>query len=279
MTETISKYFGNRNFKNNPLFATDFYKVSHHKQYPDKTEYIFSNLTARNGKWQNVPVNGVIFMGLQRFIKEFFNETWNKHFFSRPLQEVLDEYAYVTTNALGEVLTLDHIAKLHKLQYLPLIIKGLPEGTFAPYQVPVFTIENTYPEFFWLTNYCETILSNMNWGMSTAATTAAWYKKLFLSYAEKTNPEAKDFVMWQGHDFSMRGKDGLESAILSGTGHLASFYGTDTVAAIADIVCNYLTVENELIGGSVPASEHSCSSSNIGSFSDEYLLEIKRKYF
>jgi nicotinamide phosphoribosyltransferase len=56
----------------------------------------------------------------------------------------------------------------------------------------------------------------------------------------------------------------LESAILSGMGHLLSFTGTDTIPAIMALEKYYgADSDNELIGGSVPATEHSvmCSGS------------------
>jgi len=56
----------------------------------------------------------------------------------------------------------------------------------------------------------------------------------------------------------MRGMSSLSSAISSGMGHLLSFVGTDTVPAIQ--AAEYLykaNVETELVGTSIPASEHS----------------------
>ena len=46
----------------------------------------------------------------------------------------------------------------------------------VPLNVPTFIITNTRPEFFWLPNYLETMLSNCLWKTSTSATTAlrAW---------------------------------------------------------------------------------------------------------
>jgi nicotinamide phosphoribosyltransferase len=52
--------------------------------------------------------------------------------------------------------------------------------------------------------------------------------------------------------------EGTEGAVLSGAGHLLSFTGTDTVPAI-DFLEQYYGADSdkELIGGSVPATEHS----------------------
>jgi nicotinamide phosphoribosyltransferase len=71
-----------------------------------------------------------------------------------------------------------------------------------------------------------------------------------------------DFVPFQGHDFSMRGMSSLESATSSGMGHLLSFSGTDTVPAIQGAELYYgANVEKELVGTSIPATEHSVQCS------------------
>jgi nicotinamide phosphoribosyltransferase len=83
------------------------------------------------------------------------------------------------------------------------------------------------------------------------------YRKEFERHAEKTG-SPKDFIGWQGHDFSFRGMSGIEDACMSGGGHLLSFNGTDTVPAIKWLEQYYPS--DELIGGSVPATEHSVMS-------------------
>ena len=82
-----------------------------------------------------------------------------------------------------------------------------------------------------------------------------------------------DFVQFQGHDFSMRGMSSLDSAISSGMGHLLSFVGTDTIPAIQGAEIYYsANVETELVGTSIPATEHSiqCAYGN----DEEYLRNI-----
>lgn len=56
----------------------------------------------------------------------------------------------------------------------------------------------------------------------------------------------------------MRGMSSLSSAVSSGMGHLLSFVGTDTIPAISALESLYnANIENELVGTSVPATEHS----------------------
>ena len=138
--------------------------------------------------------------------------------------------------------------------YLPLRIKALPEGSRVNMRVPVLTVINTDPRFFWLTNYIETVLSAELWKSCTTATIAYEYKRLLTQYAVKTGAPL-DFVPVQGHDFSSRGMSGIYDAAQSGVGHLTSFIGTDSVASI-DYAEEYYNATG-VIGVSVPATEHS----------------------
>ncbi len=131
---------------------------------------------------------------------------------------------------------------------------------------------NTKPEFFWLTNYLETLLSNIIWQPCTSATIAKQYRKILFSFAMETDKDNVDFITWQGHDFSMRGMSGIESSILSGMGHALSFSGSDTLPVAKSFETYYnADVTTELVVGSVNATEHSvmCAGSKddeIGTF-------------
>jgi nicotinamide phosphoribosyltransferase len=240
-----------------PILLKDGYKVGHKFQYPEGTTLVYSNLTPR--KSRNADIQEIVFFGLQYFIKEYLVRQFNENFFNKPKEEVLAQYARRINNYLGkDSISYDHIAALHDLGYLPLEIKALPEGTLVPMRVPVFTIKNTVPEFFWLTNMLETLLSAILWKPCTSATTAFQYLKTFTLYAKETVGSDMGFIPWQGHDFSFRGMSGVEDALISGAGHLLSFAGTDTIPAIDFLETFYnADCEKELIGGSVPATEHS----------------------
>ena len=240
----------------NPMLLIDGYKADHRRQYPAGTEFVYSNFTPRQSRIEGI--NEIVFFGLQYFIKEYVIDRWNNEFFKRPKRELLRQYKRRMDNYLGaDAIPVEHISELHDLGFLPIIIKALPEGTLVPIGIPVLTIINTMPKFFWLTNYFETLLSNILWKPITSATTAFQYRKKFEEYAEKTGYD-KSFIQWQGHDFSFRGMSGNEDALLSGAGHLLSFIGTDTIPAI-DFLEMYYNADSdkELIGGSVPATEHS----------------------
>lgn len=244
--------------KINPLNAIDFYKADHRRQYPVGTEYVYANFTPRSSRLAKMLPDfddKIVFFGLQGFIKHFLIETWNEGFFNQPKAKVVAAYQRRMDNALGEgAVPVEHIEALHDLGYLPLKIKALPEGSRVNIKVPVLTIINTDPNFFWLTNYIETVLSAELWKSCTTASIAYEYKRLLTQYAEKTGAPL-DFVPVQGHDFSSRGMSGIYDAAQSGVGHLTSFIGTDSVASI-DYAEEYYNATG-IVGVSVPATEHS----------------------
>ena len=80
---------------------------------------------------------------------------------------------------LGTDYDVSHFEKLHDLQHLPIQVKSLPEGTEVPIKVPMVTVVNTDKEFYWVTNFLETILSTMLWQPMTSATIAILYKRIF----------------------------------------------------------------------------------------------------
>jgi nicotinamide phosphoribosyltransferase len=239
-----------------PMLLADFYKISHRPQFPKNTEYVYSMWIARKSYMPGV--NKTVAFGFQRFIIRYLLEYFEDNFFAQPIEEVVAEYDRIIANTLGGEPDHAHIDALHELGYMPLRICAVPEGTLVPLRVPSMTIENTLPEYFWLPNYVESLLSTELWMASTSATIAFEYRKLLEGFAASTNPEALDFVKFQGHDFSMRGMSTVEAGAISGLGHLLSFSGTDTIPAILEAERYYhANVETELVGTSVPATEHS----------------------
>jgi nicotinamide phosphoribosyltransferase len=250
--------------KTNPFLLTDYYKVGHVFQYPEKTSLVYSNLTPRKSRLEGV--DEMVFFGLQYFVKAYLLDYFKENFFDQPKALVLEQYKRRINTSLGGLPTYEHMEALHELGYLPIEIKALPEGSKVPMRVPCMTIVNTLPDFYWLTNFLETLLSAIVWQPCTSATIAYEYRKLLDAYAAQTGMP-KEFVQWQGHDFSFRGMSSLESAVLSGMGHLLSFTGTDTIPAIDALEQFYgANAEQEMIGGSVAATEHSvmCSGSKEG---------------
>ena len=249
-------------FKQTALTSLDSYKLGHADQYPVGTTKVYSNFTPRSEWYFNVPDQykdgHITWFGLQGFLQEM-QEVWNTTFFDldeERIQEELADVAEIYAPFCGpNGFDVSRLEALYELGYLPLKIKSLPEGARVPIGVPVLTITNTLDEFYWLPNFMETWMSTELWKSSTSASTSFVYRKIINRYAEMTGG-SKEFVDWQGHDFSSRGMSGIQDAAKSGSGHLLSFSGTDNISAVKYIRDAYLG-KNTFIGGSVPATEHS----------------------
>jgi nicotinamide phosphoribosyltransferase len=238
----------------NPLFLTDGYKTGHHQQYPKGTTRVYSNFTPRSNKYAPKGCDSVVSFGQQMVMKQL-HEVFQRDFFSQPKEIVCGQMKEELSMYLGTDYDVTHFEKLHDLGYLPIAVKAISEGTMVPIKVPVLTIYNTHPDFYWLTNYLETILSNLLWKPMTSATIARQYRKVLTKWMEKTDAANAWFIDWQGHDFSMRGMDSAEAVISSGLGHLTAFSGTDSLPAIYG-ARKYYGAEG-FVAGSVPATEHS----------------------
>ena len=238
--------------------------------HPDVSEK-YANYTSRSGKLSNTNTDKVAFVGLQYFIKSHLKDEWSS-FFKAPKQEAVANHKRILSAMLGYTVDVTYLEDLHDLGYLPLKIKALPEGSLVPYQVPPVTIVNTKEGFQWLTNAIETVFSCENWPIQTSATTAIEYYKVFKEFAEKTGLDSS-FAAFQGHDFSFRGMFGKQAAAMSGFGHLASgFVGTDTIPAVLFAEEYYnANVDEELVGCSVDATEHSVTCS--------WILEGEIEFF
>lgn len=247
------------------LTSMDSYKLGHGEMYPEGTTKVYSNFTSRSLKHLNMPDhwkadNKIVWFGLQGFLHEL-NSVWKETFFDLPEDEICAEFLELVAPFVGpNGFNIERVRELHRIGYLPLEIKALPEGARVPVGVPVLTVTNTVASAFWLPNFLETWLSAELWKSSTSATMARVYRKIIDEYADLTGG-SKEFVVWQGHDFSMRGMSGIADGAKSGAGHLLSFLGTDVLSAVK-YVNDYYHGKSTFVGGSVPASEHSVMSSS-----------------
>ena len=258
----------------NPLLMTDGYKTGHHQQYPEGTTLVYSNLTPRSNKYAPKGCDYVASFGEQMIMMQI-HEAFQNDFFSRPKDEVCGQIKNELSMYLNTDYDVTHFEKLHDLGYLPIHVKIIEEGSLVPIKVPVLTIYNTLPEFYWVTNYLETIISNLLWKPMTSATIAHQYRKILTKWQEKTDKERAWFVDWQAHDFSMRGLDSIDVTISSGLGHATSFMGSDSLPVIHG-ARKYYGEEGPVIG-SVNATEHSVMCA--GSKDDEigtFVVELAR---
>ena len=260
----------------NPLFNIDFYKVDHRRQYPDTTTEIYSNFTPRYVKPNHNLLedfdNQVVVFGIQGFLSEFF-WNWEINFFACPKEDVIGEYKKLVCHSLNlSEFDTSHLEALHDLGYLPIEIKAIKEGFRVSIGIPILTIRNTHPDFFWLTNYLETALSAGLWKPITSATTAFEFKRLLTNFANHTCDNHLH-VPYQAHDFSFRGMSGLEDAMTSGAAHLTSFYGTDCIPAIEYLTQEYNAGELPIVGCSIPATEHSVMCAEGGQYGEFMTID------
>lgn len=238
----------------NGLLLTDGYKTGHHQQYPKGTEEVYSNWTARSNKYAPKGCDKVVSFG-QQYVINWLHTYFQDNFFSKDKTTICNEIKEELSLYLNTDYDVSHYEKLHDLQYLPIKIKSLEEGVEVPIRVPILTVVNTHKEFYWITNFLETILSTMLWQPITSATIAILYKRIFKKWALVTDQENVDFIDFQGHDFSMRGMGSLQSALASGMGHASVFLGSDTLPVIYGLR-KYYDAKGFVIG-SVNATEHS----------------------
>ncbi len=257
-------------FKPPQANKVDGYKLGHIDQYVVGTKVVGSNLTPRSDRLAEVIAkysdNKMIFIGIQVACIDMV-ASWQETFFDVEEDAAIRAYKRRVKNYLGE----DHggsqikaMRKLHKLGYLPIQIKALREGSRVNMGIPVFTVRNTHADFYWLTNYLETYLSDMVWPMCNAASIADLYLRGSKEWAKVTSaPE-----MWAGianHCFAARGHRGDQDAMMSGMSHLlVGNVGTDTLWAIDGIEHYYgADSDKELIGCSVNAFEHATATQRI----------------
>jgi nicotinamide phosphoribosyltransferase len=228
----------------NLILNTDSYKVSMFKQYPAGTTGVYSYIESRGGRYDRT-----VFFGLQAFIKEYLLD---------PITQADIEIADEILTAHGEPFNRagwQYILDKHN-GYLPVVIRGVPEGTVVPVKNVLATIENTDPECFWLTTWLETALLRAVWYGTTVATQSYTIKQVILDYLERTgDPTTIDFKL---HDFGARGVSSLESAGIGGAAHLVNFMGTDTISGIL-FAREYYNAG--IAGFSIPAAEHSTITS------------------
>jgi len=228
----------------NIILNSDSYKFSQWNQYPEGTEYIYSYIESRGGKFDET-----VFFGLQGFIKEYLTDPVT--------MDMIDEAEAIIT-AHGEPFNREgweYILREHN-GYLPVKINAVPEGTVVPVKNILTSIINTDPKCYWLTSFLETALLRSVWYPTTVATNSREIKKVILDALERTG--TSEDIAFKLHDFGARGVSSLESAGIGGAAHLVNFMGTDTVEALVFARRYY---NADMAGFSVPAMEHSTVTS------------------
>ena len=241
---------------------TDGYKVAHHKMYATGTTKVYSNFTCRSTKRMQPNAQDIVVFGTQ-YVFKYIQELWEENFFSQPKEQVCSEAKQYLSSYLSSEYDVSHFEALHDLGYLPIKVKSLEEGTIIKEGIPLFTIINTHNDFFWVTNFLETLISTLIWKPVHSASLALAYKRLLTKYALETDKDNIGFVDFQAHDFSFRGMQSPEAALASGLGFASVFKGSDTIP-ILKAITHFYNDDNSVF--SVPATEHSvmCSGSKEG---------------
>jgi nicotinamide phosphoribosyltransferase len=236
-----------QNLFSNFIGLTDSYKVSHADQLEAGTTDIYSFFESRGGKFSEV-----VFFGLQYYLKQYLEGIVIK---KADIDDAAEDFAlhFGNTDIFNRA-GWEYIVERHGGR-LPIQINAVPEGTVVPTGNVLMTVYNTDPKVPWITNYVETLLSQI-WYPSTVATQSREMKKLILASLRKTGDP--DTIPFKLHDFGFRGSTSVEAAALGGAAHLVNFQGTDTLAALQ--VTRRIYGER-MAGFSVPAAEHSTITS------------------
>jgi nicotinamide phosphoribosyltransferase len=225
------------------ILNTDSYKVAMARQYPPGTEYVYSYIESRGGKYDRTE-----FLGVQALAK----------YLATPITQDQIDYAEKIWTVHGEPFNREgwqYILDAHAGK-LPLRLRAAKEGLIVPTKNVLCTIENTDPKCFWLTTWVETAALRAIWYPTTVGTTSWHIKQEILNYLEKSgDPSTISFKL---HDFGARGVSSLDSAGIGGAAHLVNFMGTDTISGVLHVMDTY---GGDVAGFSIPAAEHSTITS------------------
>lgn len=253
------------------MLLIDFYKAVHAEMLPKgitKSVSYFTPRMSRVKRWDKV-----VMFGLQGFIKTYLIDYFNNEFFNKSFDEVISEYKRVMDATLGkDTYKIDKIEHLHKLGYLPIEIVALPEGTLVPMHVPMFGITNTHPDFAWLPQSLESLISAEIWHPMLAATVGYTYREIVNKYYDLTCDDNIPRARALGA-FDFRGEECLQSAEKAGAGWCLSFLNTATVPTIPYLEANYnCDCTKEPVAFGSPSTEHSVMCSNYAVDGDEETL-------
>ena len=260
----------------NPALACDYYKIGHAvKMQPEGMETAYTTWTARSFKYHNNYRKTVIF-GEQYTIIDL-NEYFFNNFFNIPIEILKNEFEEVIANTFDQTYAdFSKFEALWKLQYLPLAIMGVPEGTLLPVGIPDHIIYNTHPDFAWLPQFIEDMWSANNWLPSTSATTAFYRRRQLRHFVETTCDNPEDTLRHMCGDFSLRGHTSLQAGCISGAGHLLSFDRTATIGA--NVLLKKYYNAKTIPGLGTPSLEHSVVEQGIACFKNRIVTGDYPKY-
>jgi nicotinamide phosphoribosyltransferase len=250
----------NKTFKINPLYEADGYKVGHPLMIAKNTSREYWTWIPRSLKYMPKGIDKIM-SGGQQITWRYTHSVFQESFFDQPIDVALKFVKDMSAYLMMEY-DFDGFSKLHKLGYLPVRIKSLPEGVFTNPNIPHMTGINTVDGYAWLGLFLETLVSKLSWQTPTAATIGFQYKKNAVKYTKITDPENLWLADFMCHDFHSRGGNPYTS-IAVGLGHAFSNKGGDTLNVIPASRYYYDFDENDVPIYSVNASEHSVTCTGI----------------
>lgn len=251
------------------ILLCDFYKAVHCAQYDPKITKLVAYYVPRMSRFKDITEIPVI--GVQAFIKEYLIDHFNQNFFWRDINDLKSEYDWIINQTMGPNRNYWHyVESLWKLGYLPLEISALEEGTKCPIGCPAIQITNTDPNFAWVVNVIESLMSNELWYQSCTAIAGMRYREIVNKYYEKTSDHPEN-VKHAISEFGFRGLPGLAAARKASMGFLLSFDKTATIPAITYIHDMYGDKLCD-IGGGMASTEHSVMTSSYAIDEDEETL-------
>ena len=246
-------------FNCNALLLKDFYKMCHLSMLDKgmtKSVSYFTPRASRVNRWK-----GVVNFGLQAFCKTYLIDYFNENFFKRSEADVIAEYTHYALNTMCEV-DVEPIRKLHRLGYLPIEVVSLPEGAVVPIHCPIFGITNTHPDFAWLGQALESLISAELWYPMVCATVGHTYREVVNKWYDKTCDDNVPRRRALG-DFDFRGDQGLDAALKAGSAWCLSFVNTATVPVIPYLEKYYnCDCSYEEVGFGAVSTEHFVMCSN-----------------
>lgn len=230
------------------LLDTDTYKATHHFQYRSDLESMTAYFTFR----------GPLFPSDHRIVVHGLRYAFEQILSRKVTQEDVDQ---------AETYLAHHGVMKSGINWpknlwqevvdnggnLPFTVSALADGSVVYPGVPVFVIEGR-GKWAPLTTWLETALMRI-WSPSVTATKSRHVFQMISEAFDQTVDAEFNFLLpSRFHDFGSRGVSSAETAMVTGTGHLLSFEGTDTMSA------GWLATHwnnGSPVGESVIASEHS----------------------
>jgi nicotinamide phosphoribosyltransferase len=244
----------------NFVLESDSYKYSHTPEvYPEGAEALHSYLSAR------VKGSRVVQFGVSMWIK--------KKLLAPITRYMVDEAEEFINKHIGpggfDRTMWDHI--LHNYGgFIPLTIRGLPEGTVTKSDDTLLTIQCDDPICFPLAQFIEASIQSDLWYSTTIATNDLENYEVAKSHFDLFSDQP-DMLPFMLHDFGARGATCEEQRQIGGAAHLIFFQGSDNISGIRAANLFYGC---DMAAYSVRATEHSIQCAYGPDHQEAYLRRV-----